>query len=100
MTQILPKDVPATLTGAKAKVLRDKVIKQTMQFVEDLKHDLEIEADVILHVGEEHSDYSDTIKYHVKEIRFAMRNLKMVGRRIKKAEYAHINKTQGSKRKP
>lgn len=96
MSNVLPKDVPKTLTTAKAKSLRSKLRKSTIATIEGLKSDLIIEMNIIVEHGEEHADYSDTIKHHVSDIRWALRNFIFVERRIKKAVDAHIMKTQGS----
>lgn len=96
MNNVLPKDVPNTLTIAKAKSLRSKSRKVTTSIIDCLKSDLLIEMNIIVEHGEEHTEYSDIIKHHVSDIRWALRNYINVERRIKKAVNAHIKKTQGS----
>lgn len=86
---IIVSDIPKTLTVKKANDLIKKCQEQCVAFTDDLKHDLKIELETITEIGEEHSEWRDTINFHVKEIKTAVTDYKRLLKAINKAQQLH-----------
>lgn len=90
-------DIPKTLTPGKAKNLLVKIKKELLLGVNELKHDLELEAEIIEELGVEKSEWLDTINYHTKELKTYTRDYIKLVKAVKKSVDAHETKKKRSK---
>lgn len=92
------KDIPKTLTPAKAKNLLKKVRAEYLLGFDDFKHDMNLEAETIEEHGVEQSEWQDTINFYVKEIRTYTRDHIKLVKTIKAAEKRHADSKAKTKR--